>query len=94
VQHLDLAPIARNPLGERAGAVGRVVVDDQDPVFARNQALKLRGGGVEDPLDVGHLVVCGDHHPDRGAHRSGSVVTGTGCGARGLRALSGSGASA
>ena len=47
-----------------AGAVGRVVVDDQDPVIAWHGALELGRRRADDPVEIHGLVVGRDDQPD------------------------------
>src|SRR5437588_10993259 len=74
MQHVDLLELARQRIRDRAGSIGRVVIDDQDPMRARPHPSELGRRGTDDPLEGGGLVVCGDHNPDQALHecREGS----------------------
>ena len=63
VEHLDRIGARRERVGDRAGAVGRVVVDDQDPVAAGGDPVELGAVARDDPLDIQRLVVGGDDDP-------------------------------
>ena len=78
VEHLDVVELDRQRVSDRTGAVGRAVIDDQDAVLRRRDCAQLHGGRPDDPLDVGCLVVGGNHNPDRRLHRCSSVVGGAG----------------
>ena len=47
VEHLDDAELGADALGDRAGAVGRAVVDDEDAVVARRGSREHRGDGAQ-----------------------------------------------
>ena len=72
VEDLDLRLRGSQPVGDLAGAVGRVVVNDQNPVRIRSHALELGCGRTHDAIDVRCLVVGGDNDPDRWVHRAGA----------------------
>ena len=50
MQHLDLRGLCGQPIGDLPGPVRGVVVDDQDPIAARDRALELGGRGADDRL--------------------------------------------
>jgi hypothetical protein len=60
VQHLDA-----QPLGERARAVGRGVVDDEDVVRLAGERGARAG---HDGAEAGGLVIGGEDEPDRAGH--------------------------
>ena len=63
----------REAVGDLAGAVGRVVVDDQDPP----RGGQLLEHGADDPLEVLGLVVGREDDPDvrrPGRRRSGTAA--------------------
>ena len=69
VQDLEALIALGQPLGDRAGPVRGVVVDDQDPPRPR----QLRQRRLDDPLDVGRLVVGRQHEPRRCGHFADAI---------------------
>ena len=74
VEHLERAcELLGQTVGDRAGAVGGVVIDDEDGVVAGGAALQLGQSRPHDGLDVVRLVVGGDDDPYRRLHGPRSV---------------------
>ena len=69
VKHRDVLVRRCEPLGDLPGAVGRGVIDDQDPPWLA-EVLAHRG---DNRLEVGGLVVRGEDEPDLGSLFSGPV---------------------
>ena len=69
VQHLDGVELAGEAVGDAAGPVGRVVVDDEDAMRLRRGALEHDQRGAHDRLEVLGLVVGGEDEPGVSGHR-------------------------
>jgi hypothetical protein len=65
VEHADALDLPGQAIGDLTGAVGRVVVHDQDRVLEPG-ALQLRQGGPNERLDVLGLVVGREDEPGSG----------------------------
>jgi hypothetical protein len=63
VQDLDLVELRRQPVGDLAGPVRRVVVHDQHAMALAARALQDGQHGADDALDVVGLVVRGQDQP-------------------------------
>ena len=68
VQHLDLRVLGGEAVGQAAGAVGRVVVDDQDAKACRRGVAQNVVCGGDDRLEVLGLVERGKHEPGGTTH--------------------------
>jgi hypothetical protein len=71
VEHLDDAELRADALGDRAGAVRRGVVDDEDAMVLRRRLREHLGDAAQQPLDRSGLVICRHDHPGGGRHEAG-----------------------